>query len=315
MKNISFVILNYKTWQESVACVESIQGLNRKEHVDIILVDNGSANESVDKLREIFKSVDNVTILSAGKNLGFAKGNNLGITYAKEHFDPDFIVAANSDILFEQPDFCEKIEEIYEKIPFGVLGGDILDATRTQHLNPVAEKRNYTIPYMRKQMLVSYVKALSFRLIKALHLKKKVMERYGVSTDETGKDVNDGSKNLTTREVDGRSIAAADCVGSDKEDVLLHGCCMIFSKDYLEQLGGFWPDTFLYAEEEIVYYLAKKKGLKVLYSPQIGCIHKEAVTTSELYRDFCDRKIFYFSNVAESYRKFLGLMKRMEKDV
>jgi len=41
-------------------------------------------------------------------------------------------------------------------------------------------------------------------------------------------------------------------------------------------------------------------------------MHKEAVTTHTLYRDFCDAKIFYFSNITKSYRRFLKLMKEWE---
>lgn len=74
-------------------------------------------------------------------------------------------------------------------------------------------------------------------------------------------------------------------------------------------MDGFWDGTFLYAEEEILYYLAKKKGLRMLYTPRVRCMHKEAVTTNTLYRDFCDAKIFYFSRITKSYQLFLKLMK------
>lgn len=296
MENISFVILNYKTYNEAIACVESILSTQKYQDIRIVIVDNGSGNESVDKMNERFASEDHVTVIAAEKNLGFAKGNNLGINYARKHFSPDFIVVANSDIIFEQPDYCEKLFEIYERKPFAVLGGDIIDASRTQHFNPVARERVYTIPYMRKQTLVSELKAWMFRLIKLLHLKKMAESR----------------QNQTTREVDGKSVSADFCMEEEMEDVLLHGCCMVFSRDFFSEFRGFWPDTFLYAEEEIIYYLARKKGMRILYTPEVGCMHKEAVTTKQVYQDFCDAKIFYFSNVAKSYRKFLKLMKKYE---
>lgn len=313
MGNISFVILNYKTYQESIACAESILATQSYPDIQVIIVDNGSKNGSVEKLEAHFAREARVHVVASEENLGFAKGNNLGIAYAREHFAPDFIVAANSDIIFEQPDYCEKLIEVYERKPYAVLGGDIIDASRTQHFNPVAKERAYTIPYMRKQILVSEGKAWMFRLIKLFHLKKAVAGHYGIVTNEEGADVRDGSKNLTTREVGGKSVAADSCVAEEMEGVLLHGCCMVFSKDFLQEFEGFWPETFLYAEEEIVYYLARKKRMRVLYTPEVTCMHKEAVTTNQIYRDFCDVKIFYFSNVARSYWKFLKLMKEMER--
>ena len=90
---------------------------------------------------------------------------------------------------------------------------------------------------------------------------------------------------------------------------ILHGCCLVFSRDFFKVYDGFWEGTFLYAEEEILYYLAAKSGLRMLYSPEVTCIHKEAVTTRKLYGDVCDAKIFYYTQITKSYRAFLGLMK------
>lgn len=296
MGNISFVILNYKTYQEAIACAESILATQTYPDIQIVIVDNGSGNDSEEQLKLHFDGEEKVHVIAAEKNLGFAKGNNLGIAYAREHFSPDFIVAANSDIIFEQPDYCEKLIEIYDRKPYAILGGDIIDASRTQHFNPVARERIYTIPYMRKQALVSDMKAWMFRLLKFFHLKKAV----------------EGKEKQTTREVEGKSVAADSRIEEEMEGVLLHGCCMVFSKDFFAEFEGFWPDTFLYAEEEIIYYLAMKKGMRVLYTPEVVCMHKEAVTTKQIYRDFCDAKIFYFSNVAKSYWKFLKLMREYE---
>ncbi len=312
MGNISFVILNYKTYQESIACAESILSTQTWSDIQIVIVDNGSGNESVEQLERHFEGEERVHVIASEQNLGFARGNNLGIKFVRERFSPDFIVAANSDIIFEQKDYCEQLAAIYEKKPYAVLGGDIIDASRTQHFNPVARERVYTLNYMRKQVFVSWAKAVMFRMIKLFHLKKAVTGHYGIATDEHGADVRDGSKNLTTREVEGKSVAADSRMDEDMEGVLLHGCCLVFSKDFFAAFDGFWDKTFLYAEEEILYYLAMKKGLRMLYTPRVTCMHKEAVTTNTLYRDFCDAKIFYFSNVAKSYRKFVKLMKEYE---
>lgn len=293
MGNISFVILNYKTYQEAIACAESILTSQSYPDIRIVIVDNGSGNGSREQLELYFDGEERVHVIASEENLGFAKGNNLGISYAREHFSPEFIVAANSDIIFEQKDYCEKLFEIYHRKPFAILGSDIIDASRTQHFNPVARERSYSLSYMRKQIAVSYAKALAFRVVKLLHLRKAAEDRVHV----------------TTREENGVSVAADVRVDEEMEGVLLHGCCMVFSRDFFAEFAGFWPDTFLYAEEEIIYYLAMKKGLHVLYTPEVTCMHKEAVTTKQLYRDFCDAKIFYFSNVAKSYRKFLKLMK------
>lgn len=312
MGSISFVILNYKTWQESVACAESILQSQGYDNYRIVIVDNGSENESVQKLKEHFSGESRVHVVVSEENLGFARGNNLGITYARDQFDPDFIVVANSDIIFEQPDYCEQLIQIYKKNRYDILGGDIVDASRTKHLNPVARQRVYSLNYMRKQVIVSWTKAMVFRLIRLFHLKKAVAGHYGLTADENGIYTEDGSKNLTTREVEGKSVAADERIEHNLTGVLLHGCCITFSRDFFREFNGFYEKTFLYAEEEILYYLAMKKNQTVLYSPKITCVHKEGVSTKAVKKDFFDAKIFYFSHITKSYRLFLELMKSYE---
>ena len=220
MKKICFVILNYKTYKEAIACAMSVLTTQKYSDINIIIVDNGSPNDSAEQLENYFKHEQRVHVIVSDENLGFAKGNNLGIKYAREHFEPDFIVIANSDIIFEQSDYCEKVVEIYERKPYAILGGDIIDADRVQHFNPVARNRIYTIPYMRKQALVSEGKAWLYRIIKLLHMKKKV----------------ENKEEVATREVEGKSVVANSRVEEELENVLLHGCCMVFSKDFFQKL-------------------------------------------------------------------------------
>ena len=312
MGSISFVILNYKIWQESVACAESILQTQTYGNYSIVIVGNGSGNDSAERLRAHFAQEKRVSVVASEENLGFARGNNLGIAYARDQFDPDFIVVANSDIIFEQPDYCEELVNIYKRKRYDILGGDIVDAGRMKHLNPVARERSYSLSYMRKQVLVSWAKSVIFRLIRLLHLKKAVAGHYGLTADENGIYTADGSKNLTTREVAGRSVAADERMEHQLPGVLLHGCCLIFSRDFFKGQQGFYDKTFLYAEEEILYYLALKKNQTVLYSPKIVCVHKEGVSTKALKKDFFDAKIFYFSHITHSYRIFLELMKEYE---
>lgn len=298
--NVSFVILNYKAYTEAEACALSILRTQTYPDIRIVIVDNGSGNGSVEKLRQRFSEEKRVHVIASEKNLGFACGNNLGIQYARKEFHPAFIVVANSDILFEQSDYCEQLFAIYRDRPYAVLGGDIVDAGRTQHFNPVARERRYTRNYMRKQVAVSWVKAAAYKVLRVIGCKRNSGER-------------GDAKPAATREIGGRHVAADSRVEEPMEGVLLHGCCLVFSQDFFAEMDGFYDRTFLYAEEEILYYLAGKKGLTMLYSPGVTCVHKEAATTKTIRKDFCDAKIFYFSHITRSYRVFLKLMKEYER--
>jgi GT2 family glycosyltransferase len=71
------VLVNYKGWQDTIVCINSIK--KSKDAPHIIVVDNGSPNESVRELRVAFPDLD---LIEAGDNVGFSVGNNIGIKKA-----------------------------------------------------------------------------------------------------------------------------------------------------------------------------------------------------------------------------------------
>jgi len=76
---IYVVVLNWKLPQETIACVQSVQA-NHIGDMEIVVVDNGSADCSVEMLKQHFGNT--IQLLESSENLGFAAGANLGIQYA-----------------------------------------------------------------------------------------------------------------------------------------------------------------------------------------------------------------------------------------
>lgn len=79
---LSVIIVNYNGLKFLDSCLDSIQRNLSLSH-EIIVVDNDSTDGSVEYLRERWPGV--ITIKS-GENLGFAKGNNLGVSSASGTF-------------------------------------------------------------------------------------------------------------------------------------------------------------------------------------------------------------------------------------
>ena len=75
---VAIIILNYEAYHETEKCVKSIfdKGLDVE---GIVIVDNASSNESFSYLKRKYKSNKSVKIVKSNKNVGFAKGNNIGI--------------------------------------------------------------------------------------------------------------------------------------------------------------------------------------------------------------------------------------------
>ncbi|GAB3533479.1 glycosyltransferase family 2 protein [Pontibacter brevis] len=79
MIDISVIILNYNTFQLTCECIASVYAQTHGISYEIIVVDNGSTECDPKLIKEAFpdiKLVGNTT------NVGFAKGNNIGLQYA-----------------------------------------------------------------------------------------------------------------------------------------------------------------------------------------------------------------------------------------
>ena len=91
---LSIIIVNFNTKDLTKACLDSIHKWSEGVAWEIIVVDNGSTDDS----REMLKTYPGITPILNKKNLGFAKANNKGIEIAKGKY----ILLLNSDTEIRQ---------------------------------------------------------------------------------------------------------------------------------------------------------------------------------------------------------------------
>lgn len=75
---VYIVILNWNGTLDTLGCISSLKKIDYP-YFDIIVVDNGSREDSV---RQIRREHPDIKIIEVGKNLGYSIGNNIGIKYA-----------------------------------------------------------------------------------------------------------------------------------------------------------------------------------------------------------------------------------------
>ena len=122
---IGIVILNYRNWQDTLRCIQSIADNPPQEKYQIILVDNASPNAPEFDLRDIIEKYDIVYIQNE-KNKGYNAGNNVGIARALE-LGCDAILISNNDVCFSE-DCIQKLWEYAKTHPnVGIVGPKILD--------------------------------------------------------------------------------------------------------------------------------------------------------------------------------------------
>lgn len=97
---LGIAIINYNKYEKTIECIESIFETAKCDY-KIYMLDNASANESYDVLSEKYDGNEKIVLIKSDKNLGYAKGNNLCIEYAKKD-NCDYILISNNDIIFQQ---------------------------------------------------------------------------------------------------------------------------------------------------------------------------------------------------------------------
>ena len=124
MKRLVIVVLNYLNYQDTMECVDSI--LNMQYSISgIVIVDNGSNNKSFERLRERYIMEKQVYVIAGKKNKGYAKGNNLGVDYARKKLKAEFVLIVNNDTVFIDKQYIKNLLNRYEP-GVGVIGSRIL---------------------------------------------------------------------------------------------------------------------------------------------------------------------------------------------
>ena len=67
----------------------------------------------------------NITVLHTHRNLGFAKGNNIGIRYARAVLGADYVLLLNSDIVITDEHYLDKLLKV-EKKDTAIIGSRVL---------------------------------------------------------------------------------------------------------------------------------------------------------------------------------------------
>ncbi|MCR4287544.1 MAG: glycosyltransferase family 2 protein, partial [Deltaproteobacteria bacterium] len=115
-KKVFVIVLNWNGYQDTIECVESLKGVDYPD-LEIIIIDNGSIDDSVEVLRRRFPAL---LVLETGRNLGFAGGANFGIRRALND-GADYVIVLNNDTVVDEGFVRELVEAAREHKDAGIL--------------------------------------------------------------------------------------------------------------------------------------------------------------------------------------------------
>lgn len=255
-----FVILTYRNAEDLYDLDRSLKDKNVDYH--IVLVNSFFDDETEKHIKDISNQL-NCTFLSV-ENRGYGCGNNCGIEYAMNHFDFDYLVVANSDLVLQE-----------------------FDDRDLPCKNAIIGPRMKTINGKSQNPYWDLERTFTEKLIYTGHKKhNRLILNLGQGINKVFRETflfRMRSKNNTMR------VYA------------VHGACILFTRDAVEKLFPVFDSSmFLYYEEAYLAYKAKHMRVEVYYYPKINVLHKEDGSTKGLTIDLSHHAVesylYYYEN-------------------
>jgi len=273
---LGIIIVNYKSEKETVNYINTelskITSPNK-----IVIVNNSSSIESnrffIKELRTFpakNNNIDkkfNIFLLSPNENLGFAKANNLGATFLMNHFNIEYLLFTNSDIVFSDNDVVESL--ISKAVTDDKIGG----------IGPRVAGKNDIFQSPHEE--ISFYRYFGWYLLKPLKGNVSLLRK-------------------NTSEKTQRNFQTAHYC------YWVSGCFMIVKAEVFFNAGMFDSKTFLYSEEKILAERFLRIGKKFYFEPHTGVIHKQGATTSKHLKEL-EIKEMIFKNDCYYYKTYRGI--------
>lgn len=267
------IILNYNNSKDTINCLKSLIKYTNKDKIKIIVVDNGSTNNSVidinkfllDKYKTEFQTLNYeedinqkkklnlsfITLLISKKNEGYAIGNNKGIEISTKDDSIESILILNNDILFTSNILDDLLLFHYSRKNVGI-SCPLLLKKDMKEIDYTCARKDYKLIQMFFQYLFLFIDV--FHILTYFNNKQSIIKQ--------------NPSLLQKRQ--------------PIEIEMPSGSCMLISKKLLMEIGLFDRNTFLYFEENILYQQIKQKGYKNYILPYLNCIHLGASTSKTI---------------------------------
>lgn len=284
--DLSIVIVNYKTPNLTIDCISSIRRHTKGVTYEILVVDNGSGDDSIDKIRKYISglSYSKCKLLISKTNLGFAAGNNLAIKKSQGKY----ILLLNSDTLLTSNVAGEMINWLTENPHIGIASCSLKNSDGSEQ----GTGGGFPYPFQVFAWMF-FLEDLPFldKFIKPFHLSHNESPFYK------------GEKNYSiSREFD-----------------WLTGAFFMVNRKVVTNIGLLDEEYFMYTEEVDFCYRAKKIGWKVFYNPKWSIVHFGGASSTSnksfneypIISEFKGVKLFYKKHMPKVYYPFLRILLKL----
>lgn len=237
MTHISIIVVHYNHRAVTLRCLESLALVRTRGYkLTVLIVDNGSTKFF--KLPKNLQSSKRFKVIRSDSNLGFTGGNNLGIHYAIEQYNSQFVCLLNNDTTVQKNFLSELYDLAKSNSMIGVIAPKI-------YFSKGKEFHRTSYSHKQKGNIIWFAGgAIDWLHLSSFHI--------GVDEVDIGQHENEHEIDFAT------------------------GCCMFISRELLERIGLLDKRYFMYFEDLDFCLRAKHSGYSIMYCPRSIIWHDNA---------------------------------------
>lgn len=244
---------NSKKWLKK--CLDTLLNTDYTRY-KVHIIDNNSSDDSVEFVKDNYPSV---SIIQNKRNLGWCKGNNVGIEISRNI--ADYTLFLNSDTSFEKTDWLKELVEFAEcNHEYGIYGCVQYDYNSSDFLN-INTWTKYILTNGNRDIFYSWNKKMSNIVKNKPAYLESVLSR---------------RKHI-------------DCY-------FVQGAAMMVKNELLNEIGGFDPLYFIFQDEVDFSRRARYKGYKTALVCNSRIKHVGSGDNSSTKKNMKRRNFYYTRN-------------------
>ena len=304
---VSIILVNWNGWQDTIPCLDSVFQISYGNY-DVIIVDNGSEDESIDVIRAYVDG--EVTRKLPNEKRDLVTGPIKTIQYSRHEAELGGVAKKESSLSTFPPNRRLRI---------------ILNDTNTGY----SDANNVAIRYACRALSPDYILLLNNDTV----VEKRFLSEL-VSVAEIDDTIGMIGPKIYYNDFNGRrdviffaggtidmrrgvpiffNLPEIDCGQYDTVKAVdqLSGSCLLAKRELLEKVGLLSGAYFLYWEDTDWCFRAQQFGFKLVYAPRAVVWHKVSASASKMGCEqiyYLTRGRFYFIKRFATKRQLLSFL-------
>ena len=154
---VTVIVLNWNGKRYLEKCIGSLLNQDYSTY-EVLLVDNASADGSLEYVKSLFGDQSKLRTLSLQENYGYSKGNNIGV---KSCTKSDYVIILNNDTEVKENFVRELVEAAESDEQIGSVGCKILSPDQKVWFSQKFSNGGFIVPFLLQTLVEERIEEIS----------------------------------------------------------------------------------------------------------------------------------------------------------